>query len=566
MAFKRYILLLLVLLPFKGISQRVLNGSFEDNTFPYAIASAAIGQAFPLYFKNVEYKTNTSQIPSGFIMKDTLAKWVQTIGPTLNVQHPIHGKTYIAIGAHDPTSYLIFKLSEPLTKGKLYSIRFDAGPFRNHYPRQKPVMLGLGKSNSFPEEIIDSVTILDTVGYRQYVRSFIATDVYTYVYLYKPRPESAIGTLVIDDVQLDTCVVLKPKRTIGCAGFPYQLATISTGNQFFWNTGDTLPIITISKEGSYACYSYDASGCVTIDSIEVGGQQETSTNNALVRCGVETLTLNSLLGASYLWSTGETNQQIVTSQADTLWVKRTKSSGCFAIDTFYIHREAQPDSNLLDTFYCTGKSIVLATSSAQTYQWSTGEQTQKIEVKASGTYTVTKNNQRCKGQDTFYVTEKSPPNITSLQDTTVCFDEVAQILLDAGHFKSYLWKPTGETTQTIYSTTAQIYLLAVTDSNNCSTSKQAAVMETCPDFIYIPTAFTPNNDGINDVFLPKTKSLESYELIIINRWGAILFTTKNPLQGWDGKEAPAEVYIAQIRYSTAGKGMKVVSKNITLLR
>jgi gliding motility-associated-like protein len=91
-------------------------------------------------------------------------------------------------------------------------------------------------------------------------------------------------------------------------------------------------------------------------------------------------------------------------------------------------------------------------------------------------------------------------------------------------------------------------------------------METCPEFVFIPNAFTPNGDGLNDAFLPKTRSLQSYQMNIINCWGEIVFTTQNPQQGWDGKNAPNDVYVVTVQYKVAGKEMESVSRNVTLLR
>ncbi len=51
---------------------------------------------------------------------------------------------------------------------------------------------------------------------------------------------------------------------------------------------------------------------------------------------------------------------------------------------------------------------------------------------------------------------------------------------------------------------------------------------------YIPDAFTPNSDGINDVFLPKGTYIKTYEMYIFDRWGMELFHTTNILDGWDG--------------------------------
>jgi gliding motility-associated-like protein len=183
-----------------------------------------------------------------------------------------------------------------------------------------------------------------------------------------------------------------------------------------------------------------------------------------------------------------------------------------------------------------------------------------------GLYTVQKHNLNCMGIDSFMVYAKPLPIIVSLNDTTVCFDEVAQLLLDAGTFKSYLWQPTGETSRYIYSSKAQPYLLTVTDSNNCSASKHFDVLETCPDFIFVPNAFTPNGDGINDVFLPHTRSLLQYQMTILNRWGQIVFTTTDTTKGWDAKDAPADVYVVQISYHPKGKSPQTISQNITVLR
>lgn len=198
--------------------------------------------------------------------------------------------------------------------------------------------------------------------------------------------------------------------------------------------------------------------------------------------------------------------------------------------------------------------------------WNDGSKDSIRTFATSGVYWATNFMQNIPITDTFYLSYKPAPVITSLHDTTVCFDEVAQILLDAGQFKSYLWKPTGETTRTIYSTAAQVYLLSVTDSNDCSAHKRVAVMETCPDFVFVPNAFTPNGDGLNDVFLPQTHNLESYSMNIVNRWGEIVFTTTNPQQGWDGKGAQNDVYVAIINYTITGKPTQQLKQNLTLLR
>jgi len=60
-------------------------------------------------------------------------------------------------------------------------------------------------------------------------------------------------------------------------------------------------------------------------------------------------------------------------------------------------------------------------------------------------------------------------------------------------------------------------------------------LEISPYFtLYIPNAFTPNNDGLNDVFAPKGVGIVTFEMWIFDRWGQKLYHTTNIYQGWNG--------------------------------
>ena len=64
------------------------------------------------------------------------------------------------------------------------------------------------------------------------------------------------------------------------------------------------------------------------------------------------------------------------------------------------------------------------------------------------------------------------------------------------------------------------------------------LVEVLPDYaIYIPNAFTPDGNGVNDVFQPKGVGIneEEYKMFIFDRWGEIVFTSDNFRKGWDGK-------------------------------
>jgi len=88
--------------------------------------------------------------------------------------------------------------------------------------------------------------------------------------------------------------------------------------------------------------------------------------------------------------------------------------------------------------------------------------------------------------------------------------------------------------------------------------------------LYIPNAFTPNNDGLNDVFQPKGHGLVKFTMRIFDRWGEQLFYAKDLTNGWDGsfkgKICPSDDYIYKITaFDLQGKS-KLYTGHVTLLR
>jgi gliding motility-associated-like protein len=71
------------------------------------------------------------------------------------------------------------------------------------------------------------------------------------------------------------------------------------------------------------------------------------------------------------------------------------------------------------------------------------------------------------------------------------------------------------------------------NKGSCS-SFQRFFVEFFPENIYFPNAFSPNYDGLNDEFVPQTLYEGPYELQIYDRWGKLIFTATQPIQGWNG--------------------------------
>jgi gliding motility-associated-like protein len=104
------------------------------------------------------------------------------------------------------------------------------------------------------------------------------------------------------------------------------------------------------------------------------------------------------------------------------------------------------------------------------------------------------------------------------------------------------------------------------NNNIRSTSNYAEVVP--PTSIFIPNAFTPNDDGINDSFGVKGEGIQNYKMLIYDRWGQVIYSSSNPAEHWDGKynNEPVEngVYVYEVFAKGFGKHPKTGS--VTLLR
>jgi gliding motility-associated-like protein len=93
-----------------------------------------------------------------------------------------------------------------------------------------------------------------------------------------------------------------------------------------------------------------------------------------------------------------------------------------------------------------------------------------------------------------------------------------------------------------------------------------------PAAAFIPSAFTPNNDGINDIFVPELRFVQSGTMIIYDRWGSIVFETDNLSTGWDGTEAsgsrlaPVGTYTYKISTISNNNVPSFHAGSVTLIR
>ncbi|MFZ4414489.1 MAG: LamG-like jellyroll fold domain-containing protein, partial [Bacteroidales bacterium] len=149
-----------------------------------------------------------------------------------------------------------------------------------------------------------------------------------------------------------------------CQGNQILLNAGNSGCTYLWSTGVTTQTINVTSSGTYWVKVTNSNGCIGKDTISVNVIANIIVNlgNDTTICQGNSLTLNAgNIGASYLWSTGVTTQQINVTNSGTYWVKVTNSNGCYKRDTIVVNIVPIPVINLSnDTAICKGQSVVLS--------------------------------------------------------------------------------------------------------------------------------------------------------------------------------------------------------------
>lgn len=114
--------------------------------------------------------------------------------------------------------------------------------------------------------------------------------------------------------------------------------------------------------------------------------------------------------------------------------------------------------------------------------------------------------------------------------------------------------------------------LTVTNSDGCADDTIVTVPVEDHFAFFVPSSFTPNNDGKNEIFLPRVNDVVDYEFTIFARTGELIFQTNSPEMGWDGtiqgKPAPEGIYVWKIHYAKIGTPEEKMMKTgtVTLIR
>lgn len=267
-------------------------------------------------------------------------------------------------------------------------------------------------------------------------------------------------------------------------------------------------------------------------------------------CPGESAILTAVKGQSeYLWNTGQTTASVTVNQPGTYWIDVTGPDGS-ASDTIVVNYFSLPGIDINgESFICIDQETELsATAGFTDYIWNNGAETNSVLV-GPGQWSVSAlDDNGCLNSAVFLVDQLVPPlaQISGFEES--CEGVPVNLSTAENEGQSFLWN-TGQTETSIVVESSGTY--SVTASNSCGTSSDSLTInfKNCDCEIFIPNAFTPDGDDINEVWKPVSCPAIFYELTIFDRWGAKIFSTSDQNESWIGNVSSGSHYAQNGVYS-----------------
>lgn len=346
-------------------------------------------------------------------------------------------------------------------------------------------------------------------------------------------------------------VTLSVKNETLCEGSSFQVSA-GGGDTYTWspsaglNTTDG-PTVTITPvtNTNYTVSVSNVYGCTNKDSVSINVIHPFTLklSKEVSICSGNNTRLEASGGIGYQWINNIQGLDNVTVPAPvaapltttTYTVVATGEKQCFS-DTATIKVVVNPSPVVQlgnDTSFCQGQSITLnAFNSNAVYSWQDGSTSPLMVVKNGGEYYVKVDMDHCIASDTILINQIIIPYFTLGKDTSICDGEQFVLKPSVTITGSFLWQD-GSGGSSFSVSKEGIYSL--TASNQCGTYTDSVVILSRFCNILMPTGFTPNNDGLNDVFRVKYPfAVKSFHMLVYNRWGEKVFDTNHINEGWDG--------------------------------
>ena len=336
-----------------------------------------------------------------------------------------------------------------------------------------------------------------------------------------------------------------------CEGLNITLNAEITGSNptITWYNGagilpgenDNLLLVTIA--GTYAVQVETPLGCIYDDAVIVNEVAYPTffLADTLSYCSGESAVLN-IPGSWDLvqWSTGSTASQIEVSQEGD-YVVTVYDGECATTDEVHVYRVVLPQIELGPTIeICQGETAALSTGYIG--EWSTGASGDSILVATEGTYTFEYTEEGCSVMDEVMVVVKPLPYIDAVSTQYGCMNQSFTIVINdyaAGNFE---WNDGSEEPYLVVDQPGDYWFMV---TNDCGSQAQtiSVIFQDCDEAVYIPSCFTPDNDGINDVWQIVTRNINAMNATVFNRWGQVVFESNELSPIWTGGFDAGDTYV-----------------------
>ena len=293
------------------------------------------------------------------------------------------------------------------------------------------------------------------------------------------------------------------------------------------------------------------------------------------------------------WSSNDSFSDTLSNSTDLIvstvgvFYVNVSDGACSQIDSVEILAE----SINIDVFgndICTGDSVLVGVQNLNpiisiiSYDWNLSnlDTAVLIDFPDSSTWYVVEavNSEGCRIKDSVFITIYEPPIIDSVwvSENTIFLGQEIRINVNTSDNINWVDFSNSNTTQTIFPEKTKCYFFEVFNSFNC-TIEDSICVEVKDVFcdtknLKIPTAFTPNEDGINDFYFIEDADgiVTTFKLEIFNRLGQKVFSTANIFNSWDGtfrgKKLAPQVFDFYLELSCFGEKTLFHKGNITLIR
>lgn len=295
---------------------------------------------------------------------------------------------------------------------------------------------------------------------------------------------------------------------------------------------------------------------------------------------------NQIIGGNELVDTLVQNPTVNPTVSSAYEIEVQTEFGCTLLDTVYVDVSLLQTSVSADTGICVTETAILSATGGDIYEWQPRTNKNLSHPDSSFTYTspdvtttftvTIMDNIGCENTEEVTITVNDLPVVDAGPPQTILIGLSATMDATQGA-QNYTWEPntniTGSNTYNAVVTPIEttIYTLTLIDENGCVNSDTVSIMVESVDDVYIPTAFTPNGDGKNDIYYITPIGLtEMIEFKIFNRWGQIVYDAPNFSDGWDGMIFGVPAAMGTYTYLLIGldyKSERLTKKgNITLIR